>query len=80
MSLFIDRNAVVYFLLESNIFFKMHQAKSKINPSLTTYLEYNMILFCVDFIVSLQNMTAGKTLLNYTNLFFPNDYQQNDKI
>ena len=54
MSLFIDRNAVVYFLLESNIFFKMHQAKSKINPSLTTYLEYNlMILFCVDFIVSL---------------------------
>ena len=25
-------------------------------------------------------MLAGKTLLGYTNLFFPNDYKKNDKI
>ena len=32
-----------------------------------------MNLLCVGFIVSL-------TLLDYTNLFSPNDYQKNDKI
>ena len=32
-----------------------------------------MNLLCVDFLVSL-------TLLDYTNLFSPNDYQMNDKI
>ena len=25
-------------------------------------------------------MLAGKTLLDYTNLFFPNDYKKNKKI
>ena len=25
-------------------------------------------------------MLKGKSLLDYTNLFFPNDYEKNDKI
>ena len=34
-------------------------------------------LFCIDFI---EYMLAGKTLLDYTNLFSPNDYKKNNKI
>ena len=33
--------------------------------------------YCIPFI---EYMFAGKTLLDYTNLFSPNDYQINDKI
>ena len=31
-------------------------------------------------IASIEYMLAGKTLLHYTNLFFPNDYKKNGKI
>ena len=34
-------------------------------------------LYCIAFI---EYMLAGKTLLNYTNAFSPNDYEKNDKI
>ena len=33
--------------------------------------------YCIAFI---EYMIAGKTLLDYTNLFSPNDYKKNDKI
>ena len=33
--------------------------------------------YCIAFI---QYMISGKLLLDYTNLFFPNDYKENDKI
>ena len=33
--------------------------------------------YCVSFI---EDMIAGKNLLDYTNLFSPNDYQKNGKI
>ena len=33
--------------------------------------------YCVAFI---EPMSAGKTLLDHTNLFFPNDNQKNGKI
>ena len=33
--------------------------------------------YCIAFI---EYMIAGKTLLDYTNLFSPNDYKENDKI
>ena len=34
-------------------------------------------LYCIAFI---EYMLAGKTLLDYTNLFSPNDYKENVKI
>ena len=34
-------------------------------------------LYCFAFI---KYIFAGKTLLDYTNLFSPNDYKKNDKI
>ena len=33
--------------------------------------------FCIGFI---DFMLKGKSLFDYTNLFFPNDYKKNDKI
>ena len=33
--------------------------------------------YCIGFIDS---MVKGKILLNYTNFFFPNKYENNDKI
>ena len=33
--------------------------------------------YCIAFI---EYMLAGKTLLDYTNLFSPNNYKKNDKI
>ena len=41
---------------------------------------YNWIMceyFCIGFI---DFMLKSKSLLDYTNLFSPNDYQKNDKI
>ena len=32
---------------------------------------------CIDF---MEYMILGKSLLGYTDLFFPNDYKKNDKI
>ena len=78
VSLFIGWNTAVYccILLGLNIFFKKYCTKSKINQLLTIYLAYNMmILLCVDFccITFIEHMPAGKTVLDYTNSFFPND-------
>ena len=56
VSLIFDRNTAMYFdfFLKSNIFLNVYQTKSKINQSLATYLEQNlMILSCVDLIVLL---------------------------
>ena len=41
-----------------------------------------MILLCKDFIVSLSQNSClqEKTLIDYTNLFYLNDYENNDKI
>ena len=35
------------------------------------------VYFCIGFI---DFMLKGKSLLDYTNLFSPNDYEKNDKI
>ena len=43
-------------------------------------MEYMILLcgfYCITFI---EYMIPGKTLLDYTNLCSPNDYQKNDQI
>ena len=42
-----------------------------------------MIQYCVDtfvFYLFYYSMLKGKSLLKYTSLFTPNDYENNDKI
>ena len=34
-------------------------------------------IFCIEFI---NYMLKGKTLLDYTNLFLPNDFKKNDRV
>ena len=41
---------------------------------------YDLIMcryFCIGFI---DFMLKGKSLLDYTNLFFPNEYEKHDKL
>ena len=38
------------------------------------------VMYGFYFISFIEYMLAGKTLLDYTNLFSPNDYKSNDKI
>ena len=35
---------------------------------------------CGFYCIAIEYMLAGKTLLDYTNLFSPNDYEKIDKI
>ena len=51
---------------------------SKIKDKSMTHNIFRMR--CVDCIIFIEHMIAGKTLLDYTNLFSPNDYKKNDKI
>ena len=81
VSLFIDRNTVIYFnSLELNIFLKKNFKKSKKNQLLTIYLEYkNESTICrFYYIAFIKYILAGKTLLDYTNLFSRNNYKKND--
>ena len=70
-------------LLELNIFLKKYETKSR-NKSITHNIfriqDSESIIcgfYCIAFI---EYMLAGKTLLDYTNLFSPNDYKKNGKI
>ena len=52
----------------------------KIKASIFRIQAYNSIMygyFCIEFI---NYMLKGKTLLDYTNLFSPNDFKKNDRV
>ena len=66
-------------LLELNIFLTKHEIKS-FTHNLFRIQDDDSIMcgfYCIAFI---EYMLAGKSLLNYTNLFSPNDYKRNGKI
>ena len=52
----------------------------KIKASIFRIQAYDSILcgyFCIEFV---NYMLKGKTLLDYTNLFSPNDFKKNDQV
>ena len=56
---------------------------SEINKLLIIYLEHtiNEFIMCGFYCIAfIEYMLAGKTLLNYTNLFSPNNYKKDDKL
>ena len=82
--LFIDRNGGVY----RDSFGIEHIPQEVLNNFRDKSITHNLFriqdsysimcrLFCIDFI---EYMLAGKTLLDHTNLFSPNDYKKNNKI
>ena len=56
---------------------------SEINQLLIIYLEHtiNEFIMCGFYCIAfIEYMLAGKALLNYTNLFSPNNYKKDDKL
>ena len=93
VSLFVKTNEVIYFdsfgvehiPKEINKFIRSKELGSavgnkKIKGSIFRIQAYDSIMcgyFCIEFI---NYMLKGKTLLDYTNLFSPNDFKKNDRI
>ena len=84
ISLFIDRNSTVCF----NFFvikYTPHKILDNIKDKSVIHNIFRIqdndsimwIFYCTSFI---EHMLPGKTLLDYTNSFSPNDYKKNDKI
>ena len=84
IALFVKTNEVIYF----DSFGIEHIPKEielaignkKINANIFRIQAYNSIMcgyFCIEFI---NYMLKGKTLLDYTNLFSPNDFKKNDRV
>ena len=84
VSLFIDKNLAVYFD-SFGIEYIPQEVLNKIRDNWITHNIFRIPdnesimcgFYCITFI---EYMLAGKTLLDYTNLFSPNDYEKNDKI
>ena len=69
-------------LLELKTFLKKYSTNSEINQLLATYLEYKIMnLLCVDSIciAFIEYMLAGKTWLDYTDLFSRDYYKKMTK-
>ena len=73
VSLFVKANKVIYF---DDKFI----GNKKIKASIFRIQAYDSIMcgyFCIEFI---NYMLKGKKLLDYTNLFSPNDFKENDQV
>ena len=93
VSLFVKTNEIIYFdsfgvehiPKEINKFIDTTKLSSlerneKIKANIFRIQAYDSIMcgcFCIEFI---KYMLKGKTLLDYTNLFSPNDFKKNDQI
>ena len=80
---FVKANKVIYF--DS---FGIEHIPKEINTLINNNIESNIFriqaydsircgYFCIEFI---NYMLKGKTLLDYTNLFLPNDFKKNDRV
>ena len=84
VSLFIDRNTAAHFG-SFGIEYIPQEVLSEIKDKSITHSRFRIQsnesiicgFYCITFI---EYVIPGKTLLDYTNLFSPNDYQKNDRI
>ena len=84
ISLFIDRNLAIYFDY-FGIEYIPQEVLNRIKDKLITHSIFRIQdsesiicgFYCISFI---EFMLVGKTLLDYANLFSPNDCKKNDKI
>ena len=84
VSLFIDRTLTVYFNSFGIEYIPLKSLNKIRDKSITRNIfriQDNESIMCgFYYIVFIEYMLAGKTLLGYTNFFSPNDYKRNDKI
>ena len=80
VSLLIHKHLAAYFDFFGSEYISLEVLnKSDLNQLLTIYLEKKWIYY-VWVLLYQFHMLAGKTLLDYTNMFSSNDYKKNDKI
>ena len=84
VSLFIDKNTAIYFDF-FGIEYIPQEVLNKIKDKSITRnifrIQDNESIMCGFYSIAfIEYMLPGKTLLDYTNLFSPNDYKKNDKI
>ena len=84
VSLFTDKNTAVYFD-SFGIEYIPKEVLSKIKDKSITHnifrTQDNVSIMCGFYCIAfIEYMLAGKTLSDYTNLFFPNDYKKNGEI
>ena len=82
--LFIDRNTAVYFHYFGNEYIPQ-EVLTKVKDKSITHnifrMQHNEFIMCGFYCIAfIEYMLAGEILLDYTNLFLPNDYKQNYKI
>ena len=84
VSLLIDRNTAVYFDSFGSKYIPLETLNKIIDKSITHNIfriQDNESLMCgICCIAFIEYMLAGKTLLDYTNLFSLNDCKKNDKM
>ena len=71
-----DSFGVEHIPKEINKFFNNNNIESNIFR-IQAYDSIMCGCFCIEFI---NHMLKGKTLLDYTNLFSPNDFKKNDQV
>ena len=81
--MFIDKNTAVYFD-SSGIEYISEEVLNKIKDKSITHnifrVQDNESIMCGFYCIAFKEyMLAGKSLLDYTNLFFPNDYKKMTK-
>ena len=82
-TVYFDNIGVEHIPKEINKFINNDTTKSsleRIKSDIFRIQDYDSIMcgyFCIEFI---NYMLKGKTLLDYTNLFSPNDFKKNDQI
>ena len=83
VSLLIHKNVTIYICF--GIEYIPQEALNKIRDKSITHnifrIQDNESIMCEFYCIAfIEYMLAGKTLLDDTNLFSPNDYKKNDKI
>ena len=83
-TVYFDGFGVEHFPKEINKFIRSkelgHAVRNDIKSNIFRIQAYDSIMcgyFCIEFI---NYMLKGKTLLDYTNLFSPNDFKKNDRV
>ena len=83
-TVYFDSFGIEHILKEINKFIRSkelgHSVRNDIKSNIFRIQEYDSMIcgyFCIEFI---NYMLKGKTLLDYTNLFSPNDFKKNDRV
>ena len=91
VSIFIHKNVSIYFYsfgiqyISQELTNKIRDKSNKIRDKSITrnifWVQDNESIMCWFYCIAfIEYMLAGKTLLDYTNLFSPNDNKKNDKL